>query len=286
MKLNKPLLYAAALSVFFSLMASSAFGQATRTWVSGVGDDANPCARTAPCKTFAGAIAKTATGGEIDVLDPGGFGALTITKSISIESVGVVAGVLVSGTSGIVVNAPGAVVVLRGLTFEGLGSSLNGIELDAGAALYVQDCTINAFQNGIYIDPTSGQSNVFVSNTIVRNSSANGILFNPSGSAKVLGSLDNVKSENNAAAGVGANVTASAQANISVQSSRSANNGTGILASGGAGLSNLISLSEVTVFGNTIGLSAQSGGRILSFENNKILDNETNGVPSGMLAPQ
>jgi hypothetical protein len=67
------------------LYAAPAQAQATRTWVSGVGDDANPCSRTAPCKTFAGAISKTAPGGEIDALDPGGFGALTITKSITID---------------------------------------------------------------------------------------------------------------------------------------------------------------------------------------------------------
>src|SRR5882724_9179059 len=81
--------------------------QATRTWVSGVGDDANPCSRTAPCKTFAGAISKTAAGGEINVLDPGGFGALTITKAITIDATGgSIAGILVAAGSGITVNAP------------------------------------------------------------------------------------------------------------------------------------------------------------------------------------
>src|SRR5579871_402562 len=99
---------------FVLLWAGLAAAQASRTWVSGVGDDANPCSRTAPCKTFAGAISKTATGGEIDCLDPGGFGAVTITKSITIlcgqSGVG---GVLVSGTNGIVVNTPaGSRVVL------------------------------------------------------------------------------------------------------------------------------------------------------------------------------
>jgi hypothetical protein len=89
--------------IFASRLPVSA--QATRTWVSGVGDDANPCSRTAPCKTFAGAISKTAAGGEINVLDPGGFGGVTITKSISIIAEGVEAGVLVSGTNAIVVNA-------------------------------------------------------------------------------------------------------------------------------------------------------------------------------------
>ncbi|MCU0340213.1 MAG: hypothetical protein MUE30_10020, partial [Spirosomaceae bacterium] len=74
-------------------------------WVSGVGDDANPCSRTAPCKTFAGAISKTAAGGEISVLDPGGFGAVTITKSITLNGDGTLAGILASGTNGIVINA-------------------------------------------------------------------------------------------------------------------------------------------------------------------------------------
>src|SRR5664279_6044141 len=100
---------------FFALSAAPAQAQATRTWVSGVGDDANPCSRTAPCKTFAGAISKTATGGEINVLDPGGFGGVTITKSISIISECIEAGVLVSGTNGIVVNGAGVKVLLSGL---------------------------------------------------------------------------------------------------------------------------------------------------------------------------
>src|SRR4249919_3184651 len=101
------ILLAAAISA-----ATVANAQATRTWVSGVGDDANPCSRTAPCKTFAGAISKTAPGGEINVLDPGGFGAVTITKSITISSEGFEAGVLAtSGSNGIIVNRAGIVVV-------------------------------------------------------------------------------------------------------------------------------------------------------------------------------
>src|SRR5438046_8534053 len=99
------LLFSAAILVGFS---TAAFGQATRTWVSGVGDDANPCSRTAPCKTFAGAISKTATGGEISVLDPGGFGAVTITKPITIDGTGQIASILGSGTTGIIINTPGA----------------------------------------------------------------------------------------------------------------------------------------------------------------------------------
>src|SRR5262249_10812865 len=100
-------LLALAIGLLTPLLASApAHAQATRTWVSGVGDDANPCSRTAPCKTFAGAISKTAPFGEINVLDPGGFGGVTITKSITISSEGFEAGVLVSGTNGIIVNVP------------------------------------------------------------------------------------------------------------------------------------------------------------------------------------
>src|ERR1044072_7107926 len=124
----------AALAALTSIVAvavlpSAAFGQATRTWVSGVGDDANPCSRTAPCKTFAGAISKTAAQGEINVVDPGGFGGVTITQSISIISVGFEAGLLVSGTNGIIVNLPAATdrVLLQGLDIEGLGTGLNGV---------------------------------------------------------------------------------------------------------------------------------------------------------------
>src|SRR2546422_3909358 len=100
--------------------ASPAAAQATRTWVSGVGDDANPCSRTAPCKTWAGAISKTATNGEINALDPGGFGAVTITKAITIDGGGFLAGVLVSGSNGINVQAPSTdVVTLRNLDING-----------------------------------------------------------------------------------------------------------------------------------------------------------------------
>ena len=127
-----------AIFVAFS-QAPSAYAQATRTWVSGVGDDANPCSRTAPCKTWPGAISKTAAGGEIDALDPGGFGAVTITKSITLDGGGgQVASVLVSGTNGIVVSAGAAdTITLRNLRINGIGSGINGVQYLAGAALIV-----------------------------------------------------------------------------------------------------------------------------------------------------
>src|SRR6266446_6443994 len=125
------------------LWSSAAQAQATRTCVSGVGDDANPCSRTAPCKTFAGAISKTAAGGEIDALDPGGYGALTITKSITIDGGG--------GQVASVVVAAGAndTVTLRNIRVNGIrgtaSGGLNGVQFNAGAALNIENCTIFGF---------------------------------------------------------------------------------------------------------------------------------------------
>ena len=161
-------------SFLLIMTASSAFAQATRTWVSGVGDDANPCSRTAPCKTFQGAISKTAPAGTIDVLDPGGFGAVTITKSITLENIGFIAGVLVSGTNGIIVNAGvNDVVVLRGLTIDGINTGLSGVRFLNGAKLVVERCTIQNFtQNGIDFNP-AGTAQLVVSDSTINNNSLN-----------------------------------------------------------------------------------------------------------------
>lgn len=166
------------LLTFALIGASVAYGQATRTWVSGVGDDANPCSRTAPCKTFAGAIAKTVAGGEIDALDPGGFGALTITKSITLDGGGgQVASVLVAGTNGIVV-AGGAtdVIIIRNLRLDGLlgnGSSgnagLSGIRFLSGANLNIENCVIFGFSNNGIDIATNASGAVHIINTVVAN---------------------------------------------------------------------------------------------------------------------
>ena len=151
------------------LPAAAAQAQATRTWVSGVGDDANPCSRTAPCKTFAGAISKTAGGGEINVLDPGGFGAVTIGKSITISADHVEAGVLVSGTNGIVVAAGGAdQVVLEGLDFEGLGTGLNGVNFISGSLLVINRCKIHKFAtNGVLSNSSTAGARTVINNSII-----------------------------------------------------------------------------------------------------------------------
>ncbi len=139
----------AVMAVLFAVAATPAHAQATRTWVSGVGDDANPCSRTAPCKTFAGAISKTAAGGEINCLDSGGFGGVTITKSITLSCSGVTAGLLVSGTNAIVINAgAGDRVVLEGLDIEGLGTGLVGISILSARDVVVRNSSIRNFKGG------------------------------------------------------------------------------------------------------------------------------------------
>jgi len=170
------------LAIFTFAFASMAQAQATRTWVSGVGDDANPCSRTAPCKTFAGAISKTFIGGEIDALDDGGFGTVTITKSITIDGGNHQASILASGTNGVNVNFsaagnandPERRVVLRRLVINGTGASgavgqrtgINGVNVTTNSTnlitLHIENCYINNFTtNGIN---TSG---VVVSGVII-----------------------------------------------------------------------------------------------------------------------
>ena len=140
--------WAIAFAVFL-LSSVPGWAQATRTWVSGVGDDANPCSRTAPCKTFAGAISKTAAKGEISVLDPGGFGALTITKAISLVAAGAEGGILAAGTSGITINAgPSDNVSIDGLVIEGAGTGINGVRVLQAGTVYITNTIIRGFQSG------------------------------------------------------------------------------------------------------------------------------------------
>src|SRR5436305_1127982 len=164
-----------ALGLAFAplLFAAPAHAQATRTWVSGVGDDVNPCSRTAPCKTYAGAISKTATNGEINCLDPGGFGALTITKSISVVCDYTEGGVLAANVNGFIVNAPaGSIVTLKGQDVECFGTGINGIEMiNVGVTLHVhktqiRNCRANGGNgNGILVANSSGVSKVFVADS-------------------------------------------------------------------------------------------------------------------------
>lgn len=144
----KTILTAAMTTLVLFSFATAASAQATRTWVSGVGDDVNPCSRTAPCKTFAGAISKTAAGGEISVLDPGGYGAVTITKSITIDGTGFVSSILGSNTNGVVVNGANIIVTLRRIQIQGAGTGLIGVHVIQGKQVNLVDVDISGFSAG------------------------------------------------------------------------------------------------------------------------------------------
>src|SRR5881227_888725 len=176
---------ALAVALFTLAFASAAQAQATRTWVSGVGDDANPCSRTAPCKTFAGAISKTADGGEIDCVDPGGFGTVTITKSITIDGGGTFASILAAGTNGVNLNdsASGAagtkVARLRNISINGAGTGVVGINWTSGKALYVENCEIFGFKastaQGIRVNLVLDGGQLFVRDSIIADCASDGI---------------------------------------------------------------------------------------------------------------
>ena len=284
------------------LWAGLAGAQASRTWVSGVGDDANPCSRTAPCKTFAGAISKTAPGGEIDALDPAGYGALTITKAITIDGGGgQVASVLVAGTNGIVVQAgPSDVVVLRNLRFNGIGSGLNGIRFLAGKSLAIENCDIFGFTgNGIDIATAGGK--VFIDNTTVINNGGNGV--NISSTATTFVSIENSRFELNTFGVNASNFSqvvvrhsvangnssvgflgsaAAGTAELDIFDSMAGNNGSTGVQAGGGGATSTVRISNVASFGNPNGLLVGAGGTLKSFGNNF---NSTSGSPTAPNLP-
>jgi hypothetical protein len=251
--------------------------QATRTWVSGVGDDANPCSRTAPCKTFAGAISKTAASGEISVLDPGGFGAVTITKSITINGDGTLAGILASLTNGVIVNVLNTDrVVLRNLSINGAGNGVNGIRfLNSGGKLTVDHCVISGFRStatsqGIDVALTNSGQLTVLNSTIIDN--ANGIRLSTT-SGFLLASVENSTIANNTSIGFESLLGNSF---ASIRGSAIINNGTdGIKAT--AATSQIILDDSAVSFNPTRGLNAATSGARIRISRNTI-NNNTNSI--------
>ena len=291
-----------ALVVLTLGISSIANAQATRTWVSGVGDDANPCSRTAPCKTFAGAISKTAAKGEISVLDPGGFGALTVTKSITLNGDGTLAGILSANVSGIIINAGATdVVYIRNLSINGAGTGLNGIRWIAGKALHVENCKISGIGNnsagngnGIVVALTATAGNLFVKDTNIQTCAVAGIAVSTT-TGFVAGVLDNVRLEglptgliigNNAFISVrnsvinlststGVNISGTGGATGSFDNVMINNNPTGINVGAGA----LLNLSSCTLESNTTAISsAAPQANLRSSGNNRLLGNTSDGA--------
>lgn len=306
------------------LLAGAAHAQAVRTWVSGVGDDANPCSRTAPCKTFAGAISKTAAGGEISVLDPGGYGAVTITKAISItnDNSGE-AGILASNTNGVTINA-GAndVINLRGLIIDGGPPTTPGrvgIRFIGGGALHIQNVVIKNFAAaspnglGILFAP-AGASRLYVSDTVISNNgtaaNGGGILVKPTGTGSARAFFSNVKVNGNGF-GIVSDGAGSAGPGISLvvhDSMVAGNLNVGIAAVvpvGGQGSNIMIdrvatvangtgvradgSATGILLGGSTVtlngtGLSTVNGGSIFSYGTNNINNNAVDGAATSTMS--
>jgi hypothetical protein len=287
-----------AICATVMVVAAHANAQATRTWVSGVGDDANPCSRTAPCKTFAGAISKTAPNGEISVLDPGGYGAVTITKAITINGEGTLASTLVSFTNGIVVSAGATdVVTLRNIEIVGVGNGLNGIRFLAGGALNLEKVSIYGFTGQcVDVETGVGTALVFITDSHFHDCAGGAVLLAPN-PGNVNATLDRVTMFRNQRG-----VRAQDGVNVNIVNSVAANNsGNGFIASGttravdmtlestsavqntAAGVFSgplaTVRISHTNVSQNGTGLSL-SGGTINSSGNNTVQGNGTNGAPS------
>jgi hypothetical protein len=270
--------FSAPLSITTTLLlvclwSGGAQAQATRTWVSGVGDDANPCSRTAPCKTFAGAISKTAPGGEIDALDPGGFGAVTITKAITIDGGGgQVASILVSGTNAINVAAGASdVVILRNLRLDGDSrSGLQGIQYTSGGALHIENCDIFGFSHaGIHGATSQANATLFVNNTFLQNND-NGVHIVPSG-GNLRSLMVQVRANGNSSFGFNIAPTNGAGAGTAITDSSAVGNGAGVGIGGGT-----VWLGNDVIIRNGTGV-AHTGGTVFSYKTNMIDGNSPGG---------
>jgi hypothetical protein len=309
-----------ALCLFTLALASAAHAQATRTWVSGVGDDVNPCSRTAPCKTFAGAISKTAVNGEINVIDPGGFGAVTITKSITIDGHGPQSSVLASGTNGVVVNIaagnandPHRSVRLRNLSINGAGSSggagtrtgLDGIRFISGSSLFVENVHIGEFsQEGLEVAGPAGENNrmdVVMDNVTIRNCNGTGAKFAHAGATgQVTAALNNVRVH-----GCATGVEGTNRARIGIKEGVVTHNTNGLRLTGTNNFMNVddthVSYSSTTGIvssaGNTIRVSdsfitqngtgvSAGGGTITSLSGNTVTGNTSDGSFTGAAVPK
>ena len=277
--------FGTAVALTLVLMAGQACAQATRTWVSGVGDDVNPCSRTAPCKTFAGAISKTAAGGEIDVLDPAGFGAVTIAKSITINGTPFQAGVLVAGTNGIIVSAAATdTVILRGLDLVGLGTGLAGVTILQAKSVLLENVRISDFVSAAVSATPSTALNLTMEDVTVTHCAnpaapppavAPAIALKPS-AGLTRATLSRVR-VSNCGAGIDAKPTGTGTVDMLADDSSFAFGVIGVSADG-AGVT--VRLSNSNVFGNTTGLATANGGGIVSYNNNRLRGNTADGSPT------
>jgi hypothetical protein len=292
-----------AILVFSLACVSLAQAQATRTWVSGVGDDVNPCSRTAPCKTFAGAISKTAAAGEIDALDPGGFGTVTITKSLTIDGAGTLASILSAGTNGVNVNVANTdTVILRNISINGVGTGINGINwFNNGGNLIVENVEIERVTgSGIFMNLTNN-GNLRVVNSRINNCGSTDNtdaairITTTFGTAKAtidgtsmtgnrvgvnVGDRAQVFVRDSVASGyqatglpVGFNISGSTSSTMFLEGCTSAHNNSGVRGLGTAGLEQVF-LSNCDIYdNNNAGVNMASFTQAVSYQNNRITGN-------------
>jgi len=289
-----------AIAIFTFAFASIANAQASRTWVSGVGDDANPCSRTAPCKTWAGAISKTAACGEIDALDPGGFGAVTITKSITLDGTGTFASILASLTTGITINAAATdVVTIRGISINGFCNGLRAMNILQAQTVNIEDCVMFRFAGpGIRV-AESNDLILNIRNTVIRDNTGAGLdLTTTTGQVKVAavdssfnGNQHGIHAKGNArvtaehcmfARNTSDGVRAEGIGGVGVvnlSNSVSANNGAnGVQALTGGSVVRISNCDLIQNNGN--GALVGAGGEVDTLGNNKVFGNGTNGCPT------
>jgi hypothetical protein len=296
---NSSIIRVLTLAAFAFGGALSVQAQATRTWVSGVGDDANPCSRTAPCKTFAGAISKTADKGEISVLDPGGFGVVTITKNITLNGTGTLAGILSAGSPSAVtvndVNAPSpnsSVVILRDISMNGAGTGTSGVRYLSGGSVMLDHCWIygmtsrgidinktlsgrlkvidtvieNVGEDGIHMTTTAQRIRATIDRTRIMNCGQDGI----EADSNVLGTITN--STVSQTGGIGIR-TSGTGCTVDIDDTSVSLNSVGIQAAPGSSLQ----LSDCVIIQNGTGLSI-NGGTIDSFQGNSLMANTAPGA--------
>ena len=252
----------------FGLSVLPANAQATRTWVSGVGSDANPCSRTAPCQTFAGAISKTAAGGEIDCLDPGGFGAVTITKAITIDCGGVTGGPLATlGSNGIIINAGvNDRIVLRNMSIQGAGTGGNAIRFLGGLHLTVENVRISGFTTiGIDVNK-SASGNLYVRDTYITNVPKGIRLF--TGAGGINAQITNSRFD---ALSTSALEVASGSTVASISDSVIMNSGTALITTGGG----FINADNNIIAKNTTGVNSSVAAGSIRITRNAFQDNGT-----------
>jgi hypothetical protein len=292
-----------AVGLLMLAATSMANAQATRTWVSGVGDDVNPCSRTAPCKTFAGAISKTAAGGEISVLDPGGFGTLTATKSITVNGTGTLASTLAAGTNGFIINAAVTdTVILRDISIAGAGTGFDGIRYLSGKTLMVDHCWIYGFNgngvNGQGIEVALvNNGNLKVIDSVIENISGEGIKMSTT-AGQVLATIDRTRIMNCGGEGI----EAVDHVRAAVSNSIVTHVPTGMATTGtdsilnvddavvsyattglsGGGVSSAINVSDSFITQNVTGVS----GTVNSFQGNSLAGNSAPGAFSSTTIKQ